>query len=625
LKNRTFAALILNCNKMNNIRFLLVGVLLAITIHLSAQTRVVDEAVFEKISKTFILNEDGSQEYHYYKKVRYNTQHAFHNLYGETFIVYNPEYQILNINKSITTMADGKVVETPLNAFNEVLPSYAAKAPAYNHLKEMVVTHTALEIGAVVELDYTITTQAGFYPAFDKMILFKENDPVREYEVIIKVPEGTPLKSAITATTGSAKPVTDNGMDTYRWEIKNMTGAAKDAAMPPAETTSVVLLASNTASYQHLFTKIVGQSAFEQQTLPASAQAVIDNILQETRVELMQVLEIQKQVVNNINTINIPDEVLGYRYATPSEVWQRNYGTEGEKAILMALMLKKAGFNAHPAPVALEKMYMMNIPTLSLFNQWVVKIILADGKPLYLSPLFLTDVNMKYHYLEDKVACPLDVNIESLRPDLFTAVLPINQISGSMTLQEDNTLVGHLEVKVEGGMNPYLAIEKESKQLKKLLTTIPEKSISDPKKPKVSEQKTEVALEINMTDACKIAENYYFFTIPEITASNKATNIGALPTQRLSHLQLQTQRTTTNIELTIPEGFVMVSPTVEKESRKSFGYYVIEITTNGNKVTINRQIEISEALIIPVHYQQVRNFLLEWNDEAYKQIIFKRK
>ena len=65
---------------MKNIRFLLGGVLLAVTVQLSAQARAVDEAVFEKISKTFILNDDGSQECHYYKKIRYNTHHSFHNL-----------------------------------------------------------------------------------------------------------------------------------------------------------------------------------------------------------------------------------------------------------------------------------------------------------------------------------------------------------------------------------------------------------------------------------------------------------------------------------------------------------------------------------------------------------------
>jgi hypothetical protein len=174
-------------------------------------------------------------------------------------------------------------------------------------------------------------------------------------------------------------------------------------------------------------------------------------------------------------------------------------------------------------------------------------------------------------------------------------------------------------------MNPYLAIEKESKQLKKLLTVIPEKSIADPKKPKISEQRTEVVLDFTMDDACKMQENYYFFTIPELATSNKATNLGALPTQRTSHLQLQTQRTITNIELTVPEGFTLISSPLLKESRKSFGYYIIEITVNGNKVNINRQIEISESLIIPIHYPQVRSFLLEWNEESFKQLIFKKK
>jgi len=476
-----------------------------------------------------------------------------------------------------------------------------------------------------VELDYTITSKSGFYPVFDNTILFKENDPVKDYEVIIKVPTGTPLKSSITATTGAAKPENNNEMDVYTWNIKNLQGAAKDAFMPPVETTSVVLLTSDAASYQHLFTKFIHQAAFEEQTLPKSAQAVIDKILQENRMELKQILEIQNYVINNINTINIPDELLGYRYATPSEVWQRNYGTEGEKAILMALMLRKAGFTAYPAPVTFEKLYMLNIPSLSIFNQWVVKIILADGKPLYLSPVFSTDINMKYNYLEEKVACPLDTNIETLRPDLFTAVLPVNQVSGNMTLKEDNTMTGHVDVKVEGRMNPYLSIEKDNQYLKKLLTSIPEKSISDPKKPKITEQKTEVALDFTMTDVCKVKENYYFFTIPELAASAKATNLGALPTQRTSHLQLQTQRTTTDLEITIPEGFVLVSSPVSKESRKSFGYYIIEITTTGNKINIHRQIEITESLIIPIHYPQVRNFLLEWNEEALKQLIFKKK
>ena len=87
------------------------------------------------------------------------------SLYGETFIVYDPAYQQLKINESYTRQVDGTIVTTPANAFVEVLPSAAANAPAYNGLKEMVVVHTGLELGATIYLDYTVTTDAGALPA----------------------------------------------------------------------------------------------------------------------------------------------------------------------------------------------------------------------------------------------------------------------------------------------------------------------------------------------------------------------------------------------------------------------------------------------------------------------------
>ena len=87
--------------------------------------------------------------------------------YGESFIVYNPQYQELKINSSYTKQKDGTIIKTPDNAFVEVLPRNAADAPAYNHLKEMVVVHTGLELGATIYLDYTVTSKPGYLPEVD--------------------------------------------------------------------------------------------------------------------------------------------------------------------------------------------------------------------------------------------------------------------------------------------------------------------------------------------------------------------------------------------------------------------------------------------------------------------------
>ena len=75
---------------------------------------------------------------------------SMNSTYGESFIVYNPDFQTLKIHSSYTRQKDGTIVKTPDNAFVEVLPRFAADAPAYNQLKEMVVVHTGLELGATI-------------------------------------------------------------------------------------------------------------------------------------------------------------------------------------------------------------------------------------------------------------------------------------------------------------------------------------------------------------------------------------------------------------------------------------------------------------------------------------------
>ncbi len=103
------------------------------------------DAVYEQLTREYTLNSDGSMDFRFIKKQKLQTYRAFHNLYGETFVVYDTVRQQLKINEVFTTMADGKKIPAPGNAFNPALPGFAANAPAYNSLREMVITHTGLE------------------------------------------------------------------------------------------------------------------------------------------------------------------------------------------------------------------------------------------------------------------------------------------------------------------------------------------------------------------------------------------------------------------------------------------------------------------------------------------------
>ena len=88
-------------------------------------------------------------------------------------------------------------MKTPDNAFVEVLPAAAANAPAFNALREMVVVHTGLELGATVNLDYSITSKPGYLPEINVCRQLEQSSPVKEYEISITVPQGQRLEYSL--------------------------------------------------------------------------------------------------------------------------------------------------------------------------------------------------------------------------------------------------------------------------------------------------------------------------------------------------------------------------------------------------------------------------------------------
>ena len=140
----------------------------------------------------------------------------------ETFIVYNPDFQKLEIHESYTRQKDGTRLQTPANAFVEVLPAAAANAPAYNQLKEMVVVHTGLELGATIVLDYSIVSKAGYLPELDVCCPVKELSPIKEFTFRLNVPAGKSVHYAILAERlcPAVRLPERDGMKSFTWTLK---------------------------------------------------------------------------------------------------------------------------------------------------------------------------------------------------------------------------------------------------------------------------------------------------------------------------------------------------------------------------------------------------------------------
>jgi hypothetical protein len=287
---------------------------------------VKSDAVYLEQTKEYTLNKDGSCTYHYSHKLLINTYFAFHNLYGEDFIVYDPAFQKLKINRSVTTMADGKQVASPDNALNELLPGFAANVPAWNRLREMVVTHTALERGATIDFDYLLTTAKGYTPAVMGNEQLMMNSPVKKLTFILHIPSGATFNYEQFNIPAKPVVVKQGGKTTYTWTLNDLPAALREDFRPREQQNRprIVYVASTKA--MDAFAGFASQEAFKCESTADIKEAAASTVKGIDK-PLLKALKLQEKVANELNTWQVPLQYSGYKLRNAAATWQSNGGT----------------------------------------------------------------------------------------------------------------------------------------------------------------------------------------------------------------------------------------------------------------------------------------------------------
>lgn len=341
---------------------LYIGVLaLLLSIALTAQAT--PEARFGKLSKTYTLHADGSQELRVQKELTLYTHAAMNSLYGETFIVYNPQYQQLEIHDSYTQQKDGTIIRTPANAFVEVLPSAAANAPAYNGLKEMVVVHTGLELGATICLDYSIKSQAGYLPELDICCPIKELSPIDEFTFRIEVPEGKTLHYELLNASARPAEANKDGMKSITWKLKNVEPrpysypslrSSLGLVQQTASGMMPVLVASTWTNYADALKSITRQFVPGDRTVIEAKLTELKQAAQKDSTDLRTAIAAYMDGLYRSNQCKVSLGEAGYRLRPASEIIRSAYGTQAELVNLDVTLQKAAGLKAEVAVCALR-------------------------------------------------------------------------------------------------------------------------------------------------------------------------------------------------------------------------------------------------------------------------------
>ncbi len=509
------------------------------------------DAVFEKIVKEYTLHEDGSMEFHYYKKLKLNTHFSFNRLYGETFIVYNPNRQTLTINKAETKQHDGNVVKSPENAFNEVLPRFATNAPYYNHLREMVVTHTGLEVGAIVELDYTLMSHADYFPGLMGNEIITESSPVAEEEIIIRIPKGMELNYKVFNIRTGPQIIDSDENRVYLFKFTGIKENSHEYHQP-ANDTHLPRLVFSTLNLETAINYLSVQEALNYKT-NKSMQNSVQKIKKDKTDDLYIILELQKLVAENINDYQVPLYYSGFQIRNPIDVWESNGGTELEKAILLTALLREAGIHAEPVAIFPSSQYDKAIGCFSLAQEYLVQVNPREREQMYISATHVSDQNMVYSI--DGTTTVI-INPDKFFVDPISEVFENQVISnGEITFDDSMKFSGSIETLVTEKLNPYYKLKSDSGFVKSMIGGgISGGDIKSFEIINTAQYRSLAKVNVSSKKSIRNQVNYYFWQLPVNKRGTENWHIDYLNSDRVANFELpEVINEQYSFEITLPK------------------------------------------------------------------------
>ena len=580
------------------------------------------DAVYQKLSKSYTLNANGSIDFMLAKSLKLQTYRSFNRLFGETFVIYDPAVQKLKINEAYTVMADGKNVVTPKNAFNKVLPRFARNAPAFNPLREMVITHTGLEIGSTINLEYTVETQAGFYPALMGTEVLAETQPIDNLTISVKVPQGKKLYYHLFNSKQKPKLVTANGFTQYSWEISSIPAISSEGNQKSHHGSYPTLVFSTLNSYQELVNFFNGQEAFSANEYPP-INKFITELSQKKTDPLELIFALQDEVVKNLRLFPVPEEYVGYRLRTPEEVWKSNGGTVAEKAVLLTSMLRKAGIPSAPVLVFNGNTFDKKVGNLTNMEEWIVQAEIPGKEPIYLSVEQVNAFDMStlsagqvFMILNKDGSYTL--NKPAIEKTMAAMV-------GVVVLNSDNLLTGNITGELAGRANPYLALLRNKDKIKHYFSGFSSSTIVKSDLIKRSPQKTAFTCQVKKKSAMRKDSNFYFLSIPLLKTGVESTRISSLFANRTTPIELSSPIDESyTYTIIIPEELTLLTDNIDIQINNQVGSFNYLVKQTGKTILVVMKLEVKQATIIPEEYSDFKELMDSWNLPQTGELIFQK-
>ena len=577
------------------------------------------DAVYLHLKKEYTLNADGSMDYNYVKELKLQTYRSFFSLYGETFVVYNPGFQSLKINDVYTIMADGKKVKSPANAFNEVLPGFAANAPFYNNLREMVITHPGTERGAILNIDYTLHSKKGFYPALMGNELLAEYEPVKELIIRVRIPASMKLNYSLINTKATPIETNEAGFRVYSWAFIDVPAISTEEFQKSGYDLYPRLIFSTPKDRESIYSGIFKRAASSEQRV-ANLNQSADKIKQENKDEIQVVLKLQEKVVNELRLWPVPLKYTGFTCREAMEIWKSNGGTLAEKAILLTTLLKTAGISAEPVLVIKKSLYDEKVGSLLDIEDIIVKAMPKESDVLFLSVSSLNSQNL-IDGLPEKVL--VSFNSEG-KISLIEQKDGENKIElkATITVDDKKQIAGEVKISFTNNLDPWFTLLRDNTKGKSFFGGFSSSDLKELKVITTGPVESLIKYTVAKEKPFHKDTNFYYYSLPYATNGIDSWGIKLLPKSRLSPFEIPSQvEEDYEFSFALPEELKLFSEE-QSDIKNKTGEFFFKLKKEGGNIVVSKHIKLWKRIIEPSEYADFKALIDRWNLEKYREVIF---
>ncbi len=329
--------------------------------------------------RTFRYRQDGTYVHRDYALIKILTETG-KKRWGEQGHDYSRKYNTLKIETARVIKPDGRVVDVPAEMIKDITPPALARMNIYDsEVRMLMVTFPSLEVGDAIEYEVVDSCfNAPMDGQFDWMDLLQGAEPIAHYRAEITGPADLPLHHVVKDGEADFTLTTENGLNTYTWEVNDVPRIVAEPAMPPYTRFAPRLLVSTIDDWREV-SRWWYEMTSRFRIADDSLRAVTHRITAGMTTDKEKIKAVYHFVAQKIRYMGLgTGKKAGFEPKPANETLATRYGVCRDVAVLMSTMLDVLNIESYEVLTRAGELIDEEIPIIA-FNHAIVALPGSEG------------------------------------------------------------------------------------------------------------------------------------------------------------------------------------------------------------------------------------------------------